>query len=206
MENGDILLVDVPYTPDATQTLLNWINKNFRKRAITAINTHFHVDRLGGNEALIKNNIPIYSSELTENAIKTRGASSLKLLISWIDNDSIKNYYNNFKYVSPTNIFDSKKGLVLTFGNETVLVKYPGIGHSIDNLVVYFPAKKAIFGGCMVLAAEAKKIGNASDGDKEQWRKTINLIDTSNYTLVIPGHGKYGGLELIAHTKAILNQ
>lgn len=206
MDNGDIVLVDVPYTPKATGILLEWINKKYGERTISAINTHFHVDRLGGNEALVKNNIPIFSSELTVNAIKTRGETSLKLLISWIDDDSIKNYYRNFKYTFPTNIFDSKKGLTLTFGNETVAVKYPGVGHSFDNLVAYFPAKKVIFGGCMVLSSDAKKIGNVSDGDKEQWRKTINLIDTSNYTLVIPGHGKYGGLELIAHTKAILSQ
>jgi metallo-beta-lactamase class B len=206
MNNGDILLVDVPYTPEATEVLLGWVNKNYGARNIKAINTHFHVDRLGGNAALIKKNIPIYSSELTEKAIKERGSASLKLLISWIENDSIKDYYRHFSYVSPTNIFDSKKSLVLTFGKETVLVKYPGVGHSVDNLVVYFPAKKAVFGGCMVIAADAKKIGNVSDGNKELWRKTINLIDTSNYTLVIPGHGKYGGLELLAHTKAILDQ
>lgn len=206
MENGDIVLVDVPYTPEATEILLAWVNKNYGKRNINAINTHFHVDRLGGNAALIKNNIPIYSSELTEKAIKERGSASLKLLISWIENDSIKDYYRNFNYVSPTNIFDSKKGMTLTFGKETVIVKFPGVGHSIDNLVVYFPFKKAIFGGCMLLAAEVKKIGNVSDGDKYLWRETIKKIDTSNYSLVIPGHGKPGGLELIAHTKAILDQ
>jgi metallo-beta-lactamase class B len=206
MENGDILLVDVPYTPAATDILLKWIFAKYGKRTIKAINTHFHVDRLGGNQALVRNNIPIYGSELTVNAIKQRGDSSLKLLISWITDDSIKNYYRNFKYVIPTNIFESKKGLTLNFGKERVEVKYPGVGHSLDNMVVYFPGKKVIFGGCMILASDAKKPGNVSDGDIGTWRETVKLIDTNHFSIVVPGHGKVGGIELIRHTQEILNQ
>ena len=206
MENKDILMVDVPYTPEATDTLLNWIFRKYGKRNIVAINTHFHVDRLGGNASLLKHNIPIYSSDLTIEAIKNRGESSLNLLISWISDESIKNYYKNFKYVSPTKIFDSKKGLTLNFGKEMVYVKFLGIGHSIDNLIVYLPNKKVMFGGCMILSMEANKAGNFSDGNKEEWLKTIQIVDTSNYKLVIPGHGKYGGIDLIKHTASILNQ
>ncbi len=206
MENNDILLIDVPYTPEATDLLLNWIYLKYGKRNIVAINTHFHVDRLGGNAALVRHNIPIHSSDLTMDAIKNRGEQSLKLLISWISDETIKNYYKNFKYVSPTKIFDSKKGLTLNFGKEMVYVKFLGIGHSIDNHIVYMPNKKAIFGGCMVLSMEANKAGNVSDGNKDEWLKTIQLVDTNNYNLVIPGHGKYGGIELINHTASILNQ
>jgi glyoxylase-like metal-dependent hydrolase (beta-lactamase superfamily II) len=206
MENKDVLLIDVPYTPEATDSLLNWIFRKYGKRNIVAINTHFHVDRLGGNASLVKHKIPIHSSELTVDAIKNRGEQSLNLLISWISAESIKNYYKNFNYVAPTSIFDSKKGLTLHFGKEMVYVKFPGIGHSVDNLIVYLPDKKAIFGGCMVLSMEADKEGNISDGNKEEWLKTIQSIDTNGYNLVIPGHGKYGGIDLIKYTISILNK
>lgn len=205
MENKDILLVDVPYTPEATDSLFNWIARKYGKRNIVAINTHFHVDRLGGNAALVKHNILIHSSDLTIDAIKTKGEQSLNLLISWISDESIKNYYRNFKYVSPNKIFDSKKGLTLNFGKEMVHVKFLGIGHSIDNLIVYLPNKRTIFGGCMILSMEANKAGNVSDGNKDEWLKTIQIVDTNNYNLVIPGHGKYGGIDLIKHTVSILN-
>jgi metallo-beta-lactamase class B len=206
MENNGILLIDVPYTPEATDSLLNWIRRKYGKKNIVAVNTHFHVDRLGGNAALVNHDIPIYSSELTMDAIKNRGERSLNLLISWISDESIKKYYRNFKYVAPTRIFDSKKGLTINFGKETVYVKFLGIGHSIDNLIVYLPGKKAIFGGCMVLSMEANKAGNVSDGKKDEWLKTIRLVDTNNYSVVIPGHGKCGGLELFKHTASILSQ
>ena len=206
MENGAILLIDTTYSPQAMEMVLNWIKNKYGTRNIKAINTHFHIDRLGGNEALLKHNIPIYSSELTVYAIKTRGQSSLDLLISWVTDDIIKQYYNDFKYIFPTNVFNSKKGLTLNFGNENVLIKYMGIGHTIDNLVVYLPKKKVIFGGCMIFSLDAKKAGNITDGNIIEWEKTLELIDTKNYNLVIPGHGKFGGVELIKHTKEILEK
>ncbi|HOV13461.1 MAG TPA: MBL fold metallo-hydrolase [Spirochaetota bacterium] len=204
MQNNDILLIDTPYTPSATYSLLNWINKTYGKRNILAINTHFHIDRLGGNEALIKSEIPIYSSELTIATIKERGQQSINLLKSWIKDENIKQYYQNFKYISPTKIFDSTKGLILNFGNENVEIKYYGIGHSVDNLVVYLPNEKTIFGGCLILSMDAKEAGNASDGNINDWIKTIEKIDTINYDLIIPGHGKEGGIELLKYTKNIL--
>jgi len=173
---------------------------------ITAVNTHFHIDRLGGNTALVKRNIPIYSSELTVDAIKTRGKRSLDLMISLTNDDSIKTYFQNFTYTAPTKIFDSKKGLTLNFGDEKVDIRFLGVGHSIDNLVVYLPKKKVIFGGCMILSLNAKNAGNVSDGNIHEWKKTLELIDINNYDLVIPGQGKMGGLNLIQHTKEVLEK
>jgi glyoxylase-like metal-dependent hydrolase (beta-lactamase superfamily II) len=206
MADREILLVDTPYTPEATDSVLNWIDKKFGKRKITAINTHFHIDRLGGNAALVKRTIPIYSSELTVDAIKTRGKRSLDLMISWSNDDSIKKYFQNFIYIAPTKIFYSQKGLTLNFGKEKVDVRFLGVGHSIDNLVVYLPMKKVIFGGCMILSLDAKNAGNVSDGNIHEWKKVMEAINTKNYDLVIPGHGKMGGLELITHTEEILKK
>jgi hypothetical protein len=66
------------------------------------------------------------------------------------------------------------------------------------------PNKKAIFGGCMILSMETNRAGNVSDGNKDEWLKTIQLVDTKNYNLVIPGHGNFGGIDLIKHTASVL--
>ncbi len=206
MENSDILIIDTPYTPEAAGAVLEWIDKMFGKRKIIAINTHFHVDRLGGNAALVKRNIPVYSSELTPAAIKTRGEDSIKLTESWVTDESMKMYYHNFKYVYPTKIFDSKKGLTLNFGKERAEIRFLGAGHSVDNLFVFLPEKKLIFGGCAILPGNAKGNGNVSDGNVDEWKKTIRRIDTTGYEIVVPGHGAVGGVELIAHTKEMLDR
>lgn len=204
MENGEILIVDTPYNNQAMESVLGWIEKKYGKRKITAINTHFHIDRLGGNEVLKNNNIPIYSSELTVKAIEERGTASLVLLKSWVNDKQIKIYYKNFCYTYPTNIFDSKKGLELTFGNERIEIKYLGSGHTYDNLVVFFPDKKIIFGGCMILSNKATNIGNISDGDLNSWIDSMNKVNTNGYETVIPGHGEEGNVDLIKHTLDLL--
>jgi len=204
MQNGDIVLLDTPYTPQAMDLVLNWIYKKYGKRNIVAINTHFHIDRLGGNAALVKAGIPVYGSDLTVEEIKSMGAGSIKLLSSWINDGEIKNYYMNFKYVPPTKIFKAEKGLDLNFGKEILKVRYYGTGHTKDNLIVYLPSKKLIFGGCMILALDAKTSGNVSDGNIGEWKMAVNKIETGNFDCVVPGHGKPGGIDLIKHTEEIL--
>jgi hypothetical protein len=89
----------IAYTPKAMGLILNWINKKFGKRNIIAINTHFHIDRLGGNEALINAGIPIYCSDLTIKEINEKGQKSINLMLSWIKDENIKYYYQNFTTV-----------------------------------------------------------------------------------------------------------
>jgi len=60
MENSDLVMVDTPYTPEATRDLLEWVAARFGKRSITAINTGYHHDNLGGNSCLIEQGVPVY--------------------------------------------------------------------------------------------------------------------------------------------------
>ncbi len=205
MKNGEVLLIDTPYTLDATRELLDFIKKRLGKRKIVAINTHFHLDRLGGNQVLLEQKIPIYASLLTKKMILEKGEASLIQMAGMIKDPQIKEYYQNFKYVMPNCLFDEREDKVLNFG-EKVIIHYPGIAHSIDNLVVYLPEKKLIFGGCMILELAKQTPGNVADGDLKEWSKSIDNIDLKGYQLVIPGHGKVGGVELIAHTKAVVQQ
>jgi metallo-beta-lactamase class B len=123
-----------------------------------------------------------------------------------VKSDEQKRYYANFTYTPPNKIFDSRDGLTLKFGSEEVVIKYYGAGHSVDNLFVFIPSRKVLFGGCAIASAEAFGPGNVSDGSIEEWKKTLNRIDASGYERVIPGHGKIGGAELIEHTKEILGK
>ena len=201
MDDKTVVVIDTPYTPDAMEEELRWIRDRFGEAKIVAINTHFHVDRLGGNAALKGKGIPIYGSELTTRAIKERGNRSSDWTASGVKNEKQRNYYANFEYTPPDHVFDSRKGLTLKFRPEEVIVRYHGVGHSVDNLIVFLPSKKVVFGGCAIASAEATGPGNVADGDIGEWKKTLDRVDVTGYTYVIPGHGKIGGSELIERTK-----
>lgn len=207
MQSGDIVLVDTPYTPEATEELLNWINKHFGERKLLAINTGFHFDNLGGNQVLVQKDVPIYGSSMTEQLIYEAGEASRELMLSWLNTPESKAFYEAYQkipYVPPTELFDLAETdlLYFKFGSEEIEVYYPGESHSPDNLVVYFPERNILFGGCMIKSLESKDLGNVADANLQEWPNSVKkVLDRyRDAKVVIPGHGKWGNIDLMKFT------
>ncbi|HUH96287.1 MAG TPA: MBL fold metallo-hydrolase [Anaerolineales bacterium] len=205
MQNSDILLVDTPYTPEATDELLKWESTKFGNRHIVAINTGYHYDNLGGNGALIAAGIKVYGSDAIPVMLDQRGAALRALTLSWLADPKYSEYYEahkNLKYVPPNALYPLQKGLTLNFGSESVVVYYPGPTHTVENVVVYFGERNILFGGCMILAGDA--VGNTADADLAEWPKSIERLRRFKIDLLIPGHGDRMDPQLIDHTLQVL--
>lgn len=212
MDNSDIILVDTPYTPEATRDLLNWVNTHYKNQKIIAINTGFHFDNLGGNQALIEKNIPIFGSSLTTELISEAGEASRKLMLEWLNKPESKRFYEAYQhipYVGPTEQFDLQQDDMqvdieqLAIHSKEIEIYFPGASHSPDNLVVYFPQKRVLFGGCMVKSLESTDLGNTADADLEEWPKSVNRVlerYKDKADIIVPGHGKCGNSDLLVHT------
>jgi hypothetical protein len=138
MQNSDLVLVDTPYTPEATRELLEWVKVQLGERRVVAINTGFHDDNLGGNAYLVEQGIPVYGSELTARLLEERGEEERAMILGWLQAPQYQRYYETYQtlpHVAPTHLFDLDEGLLLEFGDETVQVYYPGPSHSPDNVV-----------------------------------------------------------------------
>lgn len=85
---------------------------------------------------------------------------------------------------------------------------YPGGGHTIDNIVVWLPKSKILFGGCLVRSLESKSLGYVGEAHIEQWSDSVKrvLAKYSEAKLVIPGHGKFGDIELLNHTEKLAEE
>ncbi len=212
MNNSDIILIDTPNTPEATKMLLDWMNNKFGKRKLVAINTGFHFDNLGGNQTLIEDGIPIYGSTLTVDLIEEYGEDSRDLMLKWLDKPESKIFYDTYKtipYIAPTNLFDlDESDMVIEIEalskyDQEIEIYYPGESHSKDNLVVNFPQKNILFGGCMIKSLESINLGNIADANLDEWPKSVKkVLDKYEYSteIVMPGHGDIGNLDLIRHT------
>ena len=100
----------------------------------------------------------------------------------------------------PKNGFAKTK--ILKSRDVIVKLDYLGGGHTSDNIVVWIPSHKILFGGCMVKELDAKNLGNTKEADLRSYPKTLKRV-LKNYTdakIVVPGHGKPGNLQLIKHT------
>jgi metallo-beta-lactamase class B len=207
-EKNNFLLIDTPYTDEATERLVGFLKKNTRgKIKISAINTHFHVDNLGGNGHLKKIHAKIYGSNLTARLLKERGLGQ-GMLESMKNMPDYYNYYKNKELSAPVHLFPVEKGLKLNFGRDTVEVFYPGAGHTEDNVVVYYSKKHLLFGGCILKAMESSSKGNLGDADINAWKGSVEKL-AARYPeakLIIPGHGSMGGIELLRHTIDIVSK
>ena len=205
----EFLLVDTPWENTATELLHKWILELEPLAQLTVINTHFHRDNLGGNDYLVRAGIPVYGSTKTiELLADTQGSGDRS---SWMNNPEYEEFYQVFELtplVAPTQTFVLEDGLELEIANQTIQIFWPGPGHTYDNVVVYFPDKKLLFGGCLIKALESQNPGNLRDAFPELWPGSIQKV-MKKYPethLVIPGHGAPGGPELLPHTIAVITQ
>jgi metallo-beta-lactamase class B len=165
MADSSLVLVDTPYTVDATRELHGWIIEQYGDRDLIEINTGSHDDNLAGNGYLISRGVPVYGADLTADLLKE----------------------HNSPNAPPTNLYPLDEGLELTFGSEIVRVYHPGPTHTRDNVVVYFPDRHLLFGGCMVSGWGG--IGNTDNADLEAWPVSLRSLEQFEADLVIPGHG-----------------
>lgn len=201
MDDGSLVLVSTPYTYEATKALIGWTRDAFGERRITAVSTHFHWDGAGGIGALREAGIAVHGSDLTVEALRTRGERmrSDTLGGAWEDH-RMKAELERTKLEPPNLVFAAREGLSLIQG-ELVAV-WPGAGHSPDNLVVWFPKRRVLFGGCLVKAGDS--IGNLSDADLDAWPSSVRALRRFPAEWVIPGHGEPGDLSLLDNTLALV--
>ncbi|MBN1523162.1 MAG: MBL fold metallo-hydrolase [Spirochaetales bacterium] len=207
IDNRNIVFVDTPYTPEASEQVLAWIDTHIGKRNIICINTGFHFDNLGGNKAFISKGIPVYGARETIQLINERGEAARQLFLGWLGGTKFKRFYDTYRtllYTPPNTLFSLQKGLELKIGNETIQVIFPGETHSPDNTVVYFANRRLLFGGCMILSGD--KPGNTEDANIAQWPVSIKKLKNLNVSMVVPGHGLRFDSGLIEHTILVLEK
>ena len=75
-----------------------------------------------------------------------------------------------------------------------------------DNLVVYVPEARVLFGGCAVHEASRTTAGNVADADLNAWPESLRRVRARypEAQVVVPGHGVPGDLGLLDHSVALV--
>lgn len=183
-DGDELLLVDSAWGEEATSALLDTIALRIRLPVRRAIATHFHDDRLGGADVLARRGVRVYASPTTRRLARVAGNP--------VPSDSLPDL--------------DQSGSAVSLG--TIEVFYPGPGHTRDNLVVYVPSARVLFGGCAVHEASRTTAGNVADADLEAWAATVRTVRERypDAMLVVPGHGVPGDLDLLGHTIALVRR
>jgi metallo-beta-lactamase class B len=204
MPDGTLVLAGSTYTPEAAAMVLAWAASQYGPRRMVAIDTGYHVDNLGGNQALLNAGIPVYGSDLTVRLLRERGEFMRQVTLRSIGDADAPAYrlHAALKFAPPDHVFPLRDGLTLTFGGEEVRVYFPGPSQAPDKVVVYFPARRLLFGSCMILSSD--RPGNTADADLARWPEAVRQLRRFPVNVVVPGHGDRLDPGLIQHTIEVL--
>lgn len=181
VEKDKALLFDTPVTDSLTEVLVRIIQDSLKASIVGFVPNHWHEDCMGGLKYLQSIGVKTYANQLTINEAKKWGLSI------------------------PENSFN--ESLSLQLSGKKVECWYPGGGHTKDNIVVWLPTEKVLFAGCMCKEMKSTGPGNLSDADEKSWPATIKKVIAKypDAQIVIPGHGQWGGPELLSHTFDIVS-
>ena len=176
-----VVLFDVPWQRTQYQDLLDEIKNRHDLPVIGVVATNWDADRAGDLSFFNDRGIKTYATKKTNALLKKGGkATSSEIIVP---------------------------GESYTIGDKEFFVDFLGEGHTVDNVVVWFPQHKILNGGCLVKSRTATDLGNTAEANLKQWPKTMTRLKSkySNAIMVIPGHDQWRGGGHVERTIQLLN-
>ena len=127
-----VVLFDTPWDTTQFQPLLDSIQARHHQKVNLCIATHWHGDRTQGLEYYKQQGIRTYTTTLTDEFSKKNNHKRAEFLMT--------------------------KDTIFEVGGFAFEVYYPGGGHTVDNIVVWFDQEKILYGGCLIKGASAKEL------------------------------------------------
>lgn len=175
INNGEGIIVSTPPTDEATSKLIQWVVDSLKVKITGVVIDSWHPDNMEGLDIVHAQKIKSYANEMTRQIAINKGLPV------------------------PQVGFTGKTELKV--GNKKVVLQYFGPAHTNDGIVVWLPEEKILFGNNGVRNFNGW-VGNIGDANLQEWSGTIEKVKTEFGTVkfVIPGHGNYGGPELLDYT------
>ncbi|HEY0740284.1 MAG TPA: BlaB/IND/MUS family subclass B1 metallo-beta-lactamase [Chryseosolibacter sp.] len=172
-----VVIIDSPWDTTQFQPLLDSIKKRHNKNAEVVLATHFHDDRTAGLEYYASKGIKTYTTKATDDLSKKTGKKRAQFIMRGDTTFQVGQYR-----------FD---------------VYFPGHGHTPDNVVVWFPGERVLYGGCLIKSVDDATLGNLNDADPDAYPATVKNVEQKfkNPRYVIPGHNRWTDTEALAHTQ-----
>ena len=176
VDGDDAMLIDLPWTDEQTGRLFDWVVAEHGAAVKTVVPTHWHEDSMGGLAEAHRRGAISYGHDETV-AIANQKGLPVPHIPFWLR-------------------------IAVRSGKTVVHVSHFGAGHTMDNIVAWLPRERTLFGGCLIKALDAPSLGNTRDGDLAEYPVTLRKVQAEyrNARIVVPGHGDWGGPELIEHT------
>ncbi|HVE01875.1 MAG TPA: MBL fold metallo-hydrolase [Sphingomicrobium sp.] len=190
-----VLVVDAFFTTDAARALVGEIHRLTPRPIRYVVNTHYHVDHTGGDQALRDAGAIIIAHRNVRGWVRTNNIN--------LFGDRITPDLKARIEALPLPDLATDKALVVWLGSRKVVVKTV-LGHTGGDLTVSVPDAKVLFTGDMLWRKIAP---NLIDGSVAQWQATdadFAAMRDAAQTTFVPGHGDVADLKDLREFRAYL--
>ncbi|MBL7781056.1 MAG: BlaB/IND/MUS family subclass B1 metallo-beta-lactamase [Saprospiraceae bacterium] len=148
--SSGIVMFDTPWDTTQFQPLLDSIRLRHNQPVVMAMATHWHSDKTAGLEYYRKQGIKTYTTALTDALSKKNNMKRAEFLMA--------------------------KDTGFHIGQYSFETYFPGEGHTVDNIVVWFEKEKILFGGCLIKGADAETLGYLGDANTLEYESTLKRV------------------------------
>jgi len=190
-----VLVVDAFFTADAARALVGEIHRITPKPIRYVVNTHYHADHTGGDQALRDAGAVIIAHKNVRGWVRVNNIN--------LFGDRIMPELKARIEALPLPDLTTDKDLTIWLGSRKVVVKTV-LGHTGGDLTVFVSDAKVLFTGDMLW----RKIPpNLIDGSVREWLASdagfLAMPDAAHMTFV-PGHGDVATATDVADFRAYL--
>ena len=180
-----VLVIDSFFNLDAARALVGEIHRLTPKPIRYVVNTHYHVDHTGGDEALREAGAIIIAHKNVRGWVRVNNINLL--------GDRITPEMKSRIEALPLPDVVTDKDLAVWLGSRKVVVRTV-LGHTGGDLTVFVPDAKVLFTGDMLW----RKIPpNLIDGSVAEWQATDGAfagMPGAAHMVYVPGHGDVADL------------
>jgi glyoxylase-like metal-dependent hydrolase (beta-lactamase superfamily II) len=190
-----VLVVDAFFTADAAKALVGEIRRLTPKPIRYVVNTHYHADHTGGDEALRDAGAIIIAHKNERGWVRTNNVA--------LFGDRITPELTARIEALPLPDLTTDKELTVWLGARKIVVRTV-LGHTGGDLTIFVPDANVLFTGDMLW----RKIPpNLIDGSVKEWAATdadFAAMPDAARTTYVPGHGDVADVKDVEDFRAYL--
>lgn len=174
--NEGVVMFDTPWDTTQFQPLLDSISRRHQQPVVLCLATHWHSDKTAGLEYYRQLGINTYTTVLTDELSKKNGKKRAQFLMT--------------------------KDTVFHAGAYSFEVYYPGPGHTLDNIVIWFEKERILYGGCLIKGTDYDNLGYLGDADVKAYFSTLKKVKKKfrRPAWIIIAHSDWHDLRSLRHS------
>jgi glyoxylase-like metal-dependent hydrolase (beta-lactamase superfamily II) len=198
IEFKDFLLVIDANFPWGAKAILHDVEQTTPKPIRFVLDTHYHGDHSYGNGVFAETGATIVSSDAAAEDSRNLNTKS------WANDKGVgERDLKQYPLVHPQLTF--KDRITIEDGSRRVELIRVGPGHTRGDAIAWLPEERIVFTGDLCTTRAQNNLGDPGM-DPDGWLKILDNVIALNPAIVVPGHGRDGGVDAVRGQRAYLSE